>query len=76
MHTMDLGVQPIDELMTRLGLTNADLVKASAQMLTFKMVQKARKGRRLTLNVQQKILNAIRAARPENNITFKDLFNY
>jgi len=73
---MDLGVQPIDELMGKLGLANADLVKASAQMLTFKMVQKARKGRRLTLNVQQKILNAIRAARPENNITFKDLFNY
>ena len=76
MHTMDLGVQPIDELMTKIGLTNADLVNASAQMLTFKMVQKARKGRRLTLNIQQKILNAIRAAKPENNITLKDLFNY
>jgi len=76
MHTMDLGVQPIDGLMTELGLTNADLVKASTEMLTFKMVQKARKGRRLTLNIQQKILNAIRAARPEKNITHKDLFNY
>ena len=76
MHTMDLGVQPIDELMTKLGLSNADLVKASTEMLTFKMVQKARKGRRLTLNVQQKILNAVRAARPENNIALQDLFNY
>jgi hypothetical protein len=73
---MDLGVQPIDELMAKLGLTNADLVKASTQMLTFKMVQKARKGRRLTLNVQQKVLNAIRAAKPENNLALKDLFNY
>ena len=73
---MDLGVQPIDEIMTKLGLTNADLVKVSSQMLTFKMVQKARKGRRLTLNVQQKILNAIRSARPEKNTTLKDLFNY
>jgi len=73
---MDLGVQPIDELMAKLGLSNADLVKASTQMLTFKMVQKARKGRRLTLNVQQKVLNAIRAAKPENNLALKDLFNY
>jgi len=73
---MDYGTQPLDEVMTRLGLSNAELVKASTQMLTFKMVQKGRKGRRLTLNVQQKILNAIRAAKPEMKFSMTDLFNY
>lgn len=73
---MDCGAQPIDALMTRLNLSNADLVKASSQMLTFKMVQKGRKGRRLTLNIQQKILNAIRAAKPDMTFSMPDLFNY
>lgn len=76
MNPLELGVQPLEALMTRLNITNEDLVKASTQMLTFKMVQKGRKGRRLTLNVQQKILNAIRAAKPDMKFTLKDLFNY
>ena len=69
-----MTLEPLDSLMTRLGLTNADLVKASAEQLTFKMVQKARKGRPLTLNVQKKILAALRTLRPEDNLTLKDLF--
>jgi len=73
---MDYGFQPLDEVMTRLGLSNADLVKASTQMLTFKMVNKGRKGKRLTPNIQQKILNAIRTAKPEEKIALNDLFNY
>lgn len=51
--------------MTQQGLTNADLVKASTQQLTFKMVQKGRKGRPLTPNVQKKILNALLRAKPD-----------
>ena len=60
--------------MTRLELTNADLVKASTQQLTFKMVQKGRQGKPLTLNVQQKILAALQAVRPSENLTLKDIF--
>lgn len=66
--------QPLDALMTRLGLTNADLVKASTEQLTFKMVQKARKGKLLTPNVQQKILTALQTVRPEDNLALKDIF--
>ena len=40
-----MPISPLDELMTELGLSNADLVKASTEQLTFKMVQKARGGR-------------------------------
>ena len=52
--------QSLNDLMTERGLSNADLVKASTEQLTFKMVQKARKGKPLTPNVQKKILAALR----------------
>jgi hypothetical protein len=42
-------------------LSNADLVKASTEQLTFKQVQKARSGRPVTANIRQKILRAIDA---------------
>ena len=71
-----MGRQPLDELMTRLGLSNADLVRASKEQLTHKMVNRGRKGRLLTLNVQLKILNAMKAARPEENSSLGTLFNY
>lgn len=73
---MELGTQPLDALMTRLGISNADLVEASTEHLTFKMVHKGRKGRRLTLNVQTKILQALHALKPETGLTLADLFNY
>jgi hypothetical protein len=72
----DMGPQPLEEVMTRLGLSNDDLVQASKEQLTHKMVKKGRKGRLLTLNVQTKILNAIKAAKPAENITLEILFNY
>jgi uncharacterized protein YbcV (DUF1398 family) len=68
--------QPLDELMEKLGLSNADLVAASTEQLTFKMVQKGRKGKRLTRNVQEKILNALLAAKPELKIRRRELFHY
>ena len=73
---MDFGVQPLDAIMTRLGLKNQDLVKASTEQLTHKMVQKGRKGRRLTMNAQMKILNALNAASPERKFSLKDLFSF
>lgn len=72
----NLGPQPVDDLMTRLGIANADLVKASTEQLTFKMVQKARKGRRLTTNAKNKILDAIQTLNPDQKFKFTDLFNY
>lgn len=75
---MDKGVQPLDELLDRLGLKNVDLVEKSTEQLTFKMVVKGRKGRKLTWNVQNKILTALNACLPEGTapLTLKDLFNY
>ena len=75
-ENMQLGVQPLDAVMTRLGLANADLVKASTEQLTHKVVQKGRKGRRLTQNARQKILNALNAASATERFEMRDLFNY
>ena len=61
--------------MGRLGLSNADLVRASTEQLSFKMVQKGRKGKPLTPNVQNKILRALQALRPQDNITLQDIFS-
>ncbi len=68
--------QPIDALMTKLGLSNADLVSASTEQLTFKNVQKARTGRRLTPNIQEKILKALQKLKPELKLARRDLFRY
>jgi len=76
MSGMELGAQPLDEIMTRLGLGNDELTKASTEQLTHKMVHRGRKGRRLTLNTQSKILRALNAAKPGMNYALKDLFNY
>ncbi len=72
----DVGIQPLDAVMTRLGLKDSDVVRASTIQLTFKMFQKGRKGRRLTPNAQHKILAALHALKPEEKLTLRDLFNY
>ena len=75
----DLGVQPLDGLMTRLEIDNHALVASSKEHLTHKMVARGRKGRRLTWNVQDKICNAMNAALKAKDlkpIAVKDLFNY
>jgi len=71
-----LGIQPLDGIMARLGISNSDLVSISTEQLSHKVVQKGRKGRRLTPNIQHKILNALRALKPEDNYAIKDIFNY
>ena len=73
---MELGPQPLDALMIQWEITNTDLVSASTQQLTHKMVAKGRSGRRLTANVQNKILAAFKIVRPEQTVTLKELFNY
>lgn len=71
----DLGAQPLDALMQARGLDNHALVAASPAQLTHKQVQRARKGRRLTRNMQAKILDAWQRA-SGGVATVPDLFNY
>ena len=69
------GEQPIARLMAAHALKPSDLVAASTEQLTFKMVARACKGRRLTPNVQAKMLRALnQAAGKVYGRT--DLFNY
>ncbi|MBI9020392.1 MAG: hypothetical protein JEZ10_03960 [Verrucomicrobia bacterium] len=72
---LELGVQPLDQIMEERGLKNHDLVAASKDGLTHKQVQKGRKGRRLTRNLKDKIATALSAA---TGTTYApgQLFNY
>jgi hypothetical protein len=75
LEQMDAGPQPLDALMQKHALSNHDLVVHSDRQLTHKVVQKGRKGRRLTRNAQQKILRAAnRAATAAYSL--EELFNY
>lgn len=69
------GEQPLARLMAAHALKPSDLVAASTEQITFKMVARACKGRRLTPNVQAKILRALNQAA---GATYgrSDLFTY
>jgi hypothetical protein len=71
----NLGEQPIAKLLTEHELSTHDLVAASTEQITHKMVTKACKGRRLTPNVQQKIRHALNRA-AGTDYALADLFNY
>jgi hypothetical protein len=71
----DLGPQPIARLMAEFGLKPNDLVSNSTEQITHKMVGRAIKGRRLTPNIQRKILNALNKA-ANRQYQLKELFNY
>ena len=71
----DLGTQPIAALLAQHGLESHRLVAASAEQLTHKMVAKACKGRRLTPNVQRKVLRALNRATGKE-YRLEDLFTY
>jgi len=71
----DFGPQPLAEIMSGNELKPNDLVSASTEQITHKMIARAVKGRRLTPNVKQKILNALNEA-AKNTYSLKDLFNY
>ena len=71
----NLGPQPIAEIMAEHRLKAHDLVAASTEQITHKMVARACKGRRLTPNVQAKIQNALNAATGKD-YQRPDLFNY
>ena len=79
---LDLGPQPLDEIMQSKDLSNHDLVEASEDQLSHKMVSRGRKGRRLKRKAQEKIMRAINAHTKEQTpdepqvYTLADLFNY
>ena len=58
----DHGPQPLDRLMERWGFTNHQLVEASVEQLNHKQVQKARKGRQLTLHMMLKLTRTLNDA--------------
>ncbi|HNU50658.1 MAG TPA: hypothetical protein PKJ98_07045 [Verrucomicrobiota bacterium] len=71
----NLGEQPIARLMREHNLKPHDLVTASPVEMTHKMVSRACKGRRLTLNTQSRVLAALNRATGKT-YTLRDLFNY
>jgi hypothetical protein len=71
----DLGPQPLAGLLTEHQLKPNDLVCHSAEQLTHKMVARAVKGRRLTLKIQYRVLNALNKA-VGKEYKLMDIFNY
>jgi hypothetical protein len=71
----DLGPQPIDELLKKHRLTHHNLVAASPEQITHKMVTRACKGRKFSRCVQLKIRDALNTA-TEQAYTLSDLFTY
>jgi len=71
----DLGEQPIVAVMADCGLSVHDVVAASDEQITHKMVSRGRKGRRLSRNVQFKILRAVNNASGKE-YSLRDMFNY
>lgn len=86
MDTNDLGPQPLDAMMTAWNMSNHQMVDVSTEQLTHKQVQRARKGRRLTLKMMQKVCRAFNVtiwyqlddAQKERYFEYmhKHLFNY
>jgi len=71
----NLGEQPVRKIMMEHNIKAHDLVAIEKLQLTHKMIAKACKGRRLTLNIKTKIQEALnRCAGIKYSI--KDLFNY
>ncbi|MBL9134030.1 MAG: hypothetical protein JNG86_22650 [Verrucomicrobiaceae bacterium] len=58
----NMGVQPLDGIMAEHALGNHDLVAASTEPMTHKAVQRARKGRRLTKHMKQRMADALNRA--------------
>ncbi len=71
----NLGPQPIERIMAEHQLSPHDLVAASTEQITHKMVARACKGRRLTPNVQAKVQAALNRA-TQQQYRLADLFTY
>ncbi len=76
----NLGVQPLDALMTAHEVDNHALVAASKEPMTHKAVQRARKGRKLTPHMQRRMVAAfnevLKQRGSEESHPLRELFNY
>ena len=71
----DLGEQPLAKIISEHNLKPTDIVNASTEQITYKMISRAVKGRRLSPKVKDKILRALNSL-TENSYSIKDIFNY
>lgn len=71
----DLGEQPLARLMEERNLKPADLVEASTEQITHKMVTRAMKGRRVTARTMDKVHRAWSRATATDQPR-GELFNY
>ncbi|MDA7673496.1 hypothetical protein OAK81_01060 [Verrucomicrobiales bacterium] len=71
----DLGIQPVDGILSEAGIDNHAVVAASSEQLTHKQVQRARKGRMLTPNMKGKITRAVISSTGKE-LAESDLFTY
>lgn len=71
----NLGSQPIAELLDRLHLSPHDLVAASPNQITHKLIQRAIKGRWQTRHSRRLVLQALQAA-SGRTFVLTELFNY
>ncbi len=79
METLDerreYGLQPIATILGERQITNHQVVEASTEQLTHKMMAKACRGRYLSSKVRQKILRAVNKVTGEQ-FKLSDLFTY
>ena len=74
---MNVGIQPLDTIMAEKEIKNHDLVAiAPPGFINHKQVQKARKGRRLTMHMQQKILDTLNIYSAPESYEWEQLFTY
>ena len=71
----NFGDQPIARIMAEHELKASDIVAASTEQMTYKMILKACKGRKLTTKVQEKVLNALNKVTGKS-YSLKDIFTY
>ena len=74
---MNVGTQPLDAIMTEKKISNNDLVAiAPPGFITHKQIQKGRKGRRLTMHMQQKVMDALNIYSKPESYEWEALFTY
>ncbi len=71
----DLGPQPLADVLARLNLKPHDLVEASPNQITHKLITRAIKGRRLTSHSKRLVQQALSAACGKL-LPLSELFNY
>lgn len=71
----NLGEQPLKAILEKHRLSAKDLRGASRLPMTFKLISRACKGRRLTSHSKKTVLEALQTA-TGNMYTMKDIFNY